>query len=194
MTYLYASTINGVGKRMLDAIKELGDYVKANENLSDVEIFVDEAKLNKNTKYILCILLKHQNGTITYKKVILEDYDSKKALLSLYRGGFSGGTDILPSALITDKVEKTFRKRILNWFKGRDDELFRRIEQELQEKKEVIERDLIERYNEISKDDRKNVLITLKFEERESRKYIGEIVIFNNILVKDNVRRYHFLD
>jgi len=115
--------------------------------------------------------------------------------LSLYRGGSPGGTDILPSALVTDKVEKTFRNKIVNWFKNREEEeLFRMIEKELKRKKDVIERELIEYYNGIPKDKRKNVLITLKLEEDGNEKYIGEIDIFNNVLVQETVRRYYFLD
>ena len=59
---------------MLDAIKELGDYVKEKEKLSDVEIFVDKAKLGKSTKKVLCILFQHEDDKITYTRVIPEDY------------------------------------------------------------------------------------------------------------------------
>jgi len=132
---------------MLEAIKELGDYVKEREGLSDVDTFVDKVKLDKSTKKVLCILFQREDSEISYKKIILENYDSQKALLSLYRGGSPGGTDILPSALVTDKVEKTFRNKIVNWFKNREEELFRMIEKELKRKKDVIERELIEYYN-----------------------------------------------
>jgi len=179
---------------MLEAIKELGDYVKEREGLSDVDTFVDKVKLDKSTKKVLCILFQREDSEISYKKIILENYDSQKALLSLYRGGSPGGTDILPSALVTDKVEKTFRNKIVNWFKNREEELFRMIEKELKRKKDVIERELIEYYNGIPKDKRKNVLITLKLEEDGNEKYIGEIDIFNNVLVQETVRRYYFLD
>jgi len=179
---------------MLDAIKELGDYVKKREGLGDIETFVDKAKLDKNTKHVLCIVFQHTERGFSYKGVIQEEYDPRKASLYLYRGGSSRGIDTLPSALITDKVEKTFRNKIARWFKDKDEALFRMIAEELEKNRDKIERKLIERYKEIPKEERRNVLITLKLEENGNKKYIGEIDVFKNILVQDTVRSYYFLD
>ena len=179
---------------MLDAIKELGDYVKKREGLGDIETFVDKAKLDKNTKHVLCIVFQHTERGFSYKGVIQEEYDPRKASLYLYRGGSSRGIDTLPSALITDKVEKTFRNKIARWFKDKDEALFRMIAEELEKNRDKIERKLIERYKGIPKEERRNVLITLKLEENGNKKYIGEIDVFKNILVQDTVRSYYFLD
>jgi len=188
------NTKDRIGKKMLDAIKELGDYVKKREGLGDIETFVDRVKLDKNTKQVLCIVFQHTARGFSYKSIIQEEYDPRKASLYLYRGGSSRGIDTLPSALITDKVEKTFRNKIARWFKDKDEALFRMIAEELEKNRDKIERKLIERYKGIPKEERRNVLITLKLEENGNEKYIGEIYVFKNVLVQDTVRSYYFLD
>ena len=148
---------------MLDAIKELGDYVKEKEKLSDVEIFVDKAKLGKSTKKVLCILFQHEDDKITYTKVIPEDY--KGASLYLYRRGTSRGVNISPSALITEEIGSTFENKIVNWFKNREDSLSVGIERELEKEREKIKEELVKCYKEIQEDERTNVLLTILLEE-----------------------------
>jgi len=127
---------------MLDAIKELGDYVKKREGSGDIEIFVDKAKLDKNTKQVLCIVLQHRDEEISYRKVVVEEYDSKKAMLCLYRRGASGGIDISPSTLIT-KIDSTFENKIVNWFKDRESNLLKTMGKEIERRREEIKRDCV---------------------------------------------------
>ncbi|RLF95646.1 hypothetical protein DRN45_00675, partial [Thermococci archaeon] len=77
---------------MLDAIKELGEYVREKENLSETETFINVAKL-KNTKKVLCIVLECSKSKILFKKVRMEDFDPYKLKLYLYKEGSSRGTD-----------------------------------------------------------------------------------------------------
>ena len=174
---------------MLDAIKELGDYVKEKEKLSDVEIFVDKAKLGKSTKKVLCILFQHEGDKITYTGVILEDY--KGASLYLYRRGTSRGVNISPSALITEEIGSTFENKIVNWFKNREDSLSVGIERELEKERDNIKEELVKCYKEIQEDERTNVLLTILLEENGEKKYIGELPAFKEILMQDTLKTYY---
>jgi len=186
------NTKDRIGKKMLGAIKELGDYVKKRERLGDIETFVDKAKLDKNTKQILCIVLQHRDEEISYRKVVVEDYDSKKAMLCLYRRGASGGIDISPSTLIT-KIDSTFENKITNWFKDRESNLLKIMGKEIERRRDEIKRDLIKRYEEIPKNAKRNVLLTVKLEENSKEKYIGEISEFKEIFIQETFKRYCFL-
>lgn len=177
---------------MLEAVKELGEYIKNKEGLSDAEVFVDKAKLDRNTKHIIFILFQVDGGNLSYKKCLLEDYEQRKAVLCLYRGGSSSGTDILPSAIVTD-IEKTFRNRILKWFKDREGDYIKKINEELENKEDKIKEDLVKKYNEIPKEERNNVLLSIKLEEGGREKYLWNISEFSEILKRDSVKRYYLL-
>ncbi|RLB03396.1 MAG: hypothetical protein DRG59_11775 [Deltaproteobacteria bacterium] len=179
---------------MLDAIKELGEYVKEKENLSDVETFINIAKL-KNTKKVLCIVLECSKSRVLFKKVHTEDFDLYKLKLYLYREGSSRGTDTLPSSLITT-IEKTFENKIISWFqKYADiDSFIQLINNELYEQREKIKNELLEFYNAIPKEEKRNVLLTIKFLDNEKEKYLGDFDIFKEILLQNSLKKYYFLE
>lgn len=174
---------------MIEAIKEIGDYVRKKENKSEIEIFSDKAKLKK-TKKVLCILLHKENGEYHYKKVIPEEYSRDKMIL--YRGGSSRGTDILPSSIITE-INRTFENKIIKWFEEKEKNELKKIGKILENNKEKILRELMREYENLHKNAKNNVLLTIKIEENDKEKHLGEIEIFKNILVEDTVKRYYFL-
>lgn len=175
---------------MIEAMKEIGDYVRKKENKREIEIFSDKAKLKK-TKKVLCILLHKENGEYRYKKVIPENYSRDKMIL--YRGGSSRGTDILPSSIITDNTNKTFENKIIKWFEKKEGEELKKIKKVLENNKEKILEGLSTEYENLHKNEKNNVLLTIKIEENNKEKHLGEIEIFRNILVEDTVKRYYFL-
>ena len=177
---------------MIEAIKEIGDFIKGKEGKRDAKIFCDVAKLEKKTKKILCILLeKDSNGEYSYKRVFSEPYSNDKPLL--YRGLPGSGPDLLPSTLVIE-VEKAFKKRIINWFKKRKENEFKEIHKVLKEDEDKIERVLIEEFKNLPKDEKNNVLLTVKIEENSNEKHLGEIEVFRNILRQDATKGYYFLE
>lgn len=178
---------------MLEAIKELGAYIKKKEKLNEVEMFVDKAKLDRKTKKILCIIFEHNDNRYYFKKVIPEDYDHKKASLCLYRGTPGSGPDLLPSTIITD-INKSFEKRIMGWFKGSSESELIEIGKFLEKEKDKIKKQIAKEYNGLKKEDKNNVLLTIKIEENGEEMYLGKIDIFKNILIKEAVKRYFFVN
>jgi len=177
---------------MIEAIKGIGEYVLKKENKPLTEIFSDKVKLSK-TKKVLCIVLrKNQKNEYIYKNPIsVEDYSYDKPIL--YRGRAPNGPDFLPSSIITKDVVKTFENKILKWFKEKEGEEINKMREALERDRENIKEDLKTAYSSLHKDEKINVLLTLKISENGYEKHLGEIGLFKNILVEDVVKRYHFL-
>ena len=81
----------------------LGKFIVEYEGQSDIDVFLDTAKLTNKTKRVLLINLKKINGELCYNSVHeqeLDKYDTKKFL---YKGGPPNGIDFTPSSLVTKK-------------------------------------------------------------------------------------------
>lgn len=192
---------------MLEAIHAVGNYIIDKESLTDSEILLDGYKL-KNTKKVLCISFIKNDVGFKYDGVIDENFDFNKIEKYLYKRGSSRGTDIIPSTLIADVKQdpkkgtivkiKAFDNKIINWFKEvlvdqEKDSYFKNLSNEILSKKEIIEKDIIEKYSNISLDNRRNVLLTLKFKEGEKEFYVGEEDRFKQILINHSIKKYSYL-
>ncbi|MEM2914794.1 MAG: type I-B CRISPR-associated protein Cas8b/Csh1, partial [Candidatus Bathyarchaeia archaeon] len=116
------------------------------------------------------------------KDVIMENYSKDKPIL--YRGGPPSGVDVLPSSLITDP-EKTFRNKIAKWFEKRDEPEFKEMSKIFSKERGEygkIEKEIKKKYEDIEKDERRNVLLTVKIIHKGVEKHLGEIEAFQRIL------------
>lgn len=169
---------------MIEAIRKIGEYAVEKEGKSldnPLDILIDNPA-NRSTKNILFIVLESGDGGFEYKGVKLEEYSKDKLGKYLYRKGTPNGTDITPTAMIPDKIEKTFNNKILKWFKSynkigldKDFNFLVKIGNCLRENKESILNDLKENNS------KENNIISLKIDKR----YIGdeEFSVFQNILI-----------
>jgi len=166
---------------MIEAIRNIGEYALEKEEKSinnPLEILVDNPA-NKNTKNILFILFDEENREFKYHGIETEEYSKEKLKKYLYKKGAPRGTDITPTSMVTDKIEKTFDIKILNWFKNYNsdknnkNEMLRNIYFYIKENKEKILQDLKE------KAAIENNIISFKI----NGKYLGKFDIFRNILV-----------
>jgi CRISPR-associated protein Csh1 len=172
----------------------LGKFIVEYEDQSDIDVFLDTAKLTNKTKRILLINLKRINGEFYYNSVHeqeLDKYDTKKFL---YKGGPPNGIDFTPSSLITKKAESTYKNRVLKWFKTHNESPFlEKIFQVLKENNEQIVTDLNKKFDSIDKKNRNNVLISISIQEGFEKKYLSDYSIFKEILLDKSYERYHFL-
>ncbi|RLF47838.1 MAG: hypothetical protein DRN20_05395, partial [Thermoplasmata archaeon] len=53
---------------MLMAVKELGQYVRENKNLDDVQVLTELSKL-ANTKKMICVVFKKENDSLVFDGV-----------------------------------------------------------------------------------------------------------------------------
>ncbi|MFZ2455942.1 MAG: TIGR02556 family CRISPR-associated protein [Candidatus Altiarchaeia archaeon] len=175
---------------MIQAIKEIGEYSLEKEGKSieePLEILVGNPA-NKTTENIIFINLQKTGEKLEYSGVTVEAYSKDKLKKYLYRKGSSRGTDITPTAMITD-VEGTFNLKIVSWFKNYNSQesdsnqqfLFK-IGNTINEAKKKITNDLNAKY------DKKSNIISLKIDG----KYIGEYEIFKRILIETAKKDFYF--
>lgn len=165
-----------------------------NENLNNLDVFLDTAKLTSRTKRILIISLEENDRKFYYKSVIEQGLTRSDTKKFLYKGGPPNGVDFAPSSLITSKAESTYKGRVLKWFKTHSDpEFLDKIAQALNENNDQIISDLNEKFKSIDKKDRVNVLLTISIQEGPKNKFVGDYPIFREIILDESVQRYHYL-
>ena len=174
---------------MIEAIRNIGEYALEKEGKSinnPLEILVDNPA-NKNTKNILFILFNEENREFKYHGIDTEEYSKEKLKKYLYKKGAPRGTDITPTSMVTDKIEKTFSNKMLNWFKNYNsdknnkNEMLQNIYLCIKESKEKILQDLKEKSAVESN------IISFKI----NGKYLGDFEIFRNILVNKASKNFY---
>ena len=166
---------------MIEAIKETGEYAIGREGKSvddPLDILVD-SPANRDTKNVLFIVLEREGDGFSYKGVDVEEYSKYDKEKYLYKKGNPRGTDITPTAMITN-VKKTFGNKILNWFKNYDEigldenqNFLVKIGNCIRNNSEQILKDLEE------KQSKENNIISLRIDN----KYLYDFKIFHDILL-----------
>ena len=148
---------------MINSLYELGKLWMEAENLDDIEVLVDAKKLKKYTKKVILVELdKISDNNFTFDKVSLKEYDPKDNRDYLYRFGSTRGTDVTPSCLLNDDIDKPFNNKFLKWFnKNSDDEFIESIYNCLYESKENIFEDVLGIKGSLDASDSRNVILTL---------------------------------
>jgi len=180
---------------MLEAVKNLGEYVIKDERLSDESILLEKSKL-RNVKKVICAVFIWKNGKLSFDKVHIEDYDSSKAEKYLYRTFDHGQYDVTPTAKIT--LMKKLEKRWSLWFgeycrpykkDNLIDSLINLFNDE--EKKDKLFKQISERYESLAKEEKANSIITIKISENEKEKYLNGFDIFKEIFKKEALKKLY---
>lgn len=157
------------------------------------DIFLDEVKL-KRTEKLLVITI---DDNFNYSDIMVESFDIKdkvKLKKLLYKGGPPAGVNFTPTSIVTSGPDATFKSRVLKWFKNHNNsEFLNRIERELENQKDQITSDLKEKYSNLSKDEKINVVLTIAIKKEEKIKYVGDYLIFHDILKNESIERYYHL-
>jgi len=189
---------------MIEAIRNIGEYAveKNGKNINDpLDILLDDPESNhKNPSYknIFFIVLQEIKGEHIYKNIDCEQYSKEKLKKYLYKQGGSSGPDVTPTSRIT-RVKKegnkktTFEGKLLSWFKqynklGSDENInfLVKIGDCLRKNKDKIKIDLEIQYKGINK--KEKAVLTIKINE----KYLGDIEIFKDILIKQAKKGFYF--
>jgi len=195
---------------MLEAIKEIGEYILKTEERNLLETLVEEInpkstfsqKLPKG-RYpnAVVIVLNKSDGIYIFQSVVLEEYFESKKMQYLYRKLSGNGPDFSPTAKVPDRseLEKTFTMKILGWFKILenknnnvlcDEQLFlKNIKKALEENKTQIVQEISEKINDIPK--KEGIFITLKFSNGDDEKYIGDYKIFKDLFLETYEKKTH---
>ena len=179
---------------MIDDVRQLGIYTKNKQQLDLVSMLTETSAL-KNIDKVVCLLIKIDDK-VSYERVILEDFDSAKSMLLLYRSGTPRGTNITPVAKITGDISKTFKIKILSWFKNNQDngEISKKVWNYLDGLSTDSFTGLLSDLNAIMTkiDTKRQHLVTVKLILNGQEKYIGEVKEFTDILVTSSQQRFSF--
>jgi len=168
---------------MLEIIKEWGDFYKR-------EITGEISSELKNVKHVLTITIKFDGDKVSYKGIEYEEFDPRKSGRYLYARKSPQGANYTPSALLTEP-KKTFMNKILGWYKKYKD-IFENIFKILEENKDSIINDInnfISKYKQKIKKG-ENILLTMKFLDKDKEKYLENYNIYRDILEKSKRERF----
>ncbi len=189
---------------MIEALRNIGEYAleKEEKSINDpLDILLDDPESNhKNPRYknILSIVLQEINGEYIYKNIDYEQYSKEKLKKYLYKQGGSNGPDITPTSRITRVKEEgnkktTFEGKLLSWFKqynklGSDKNInfLVKIGDCLRKNKDKIKIDLEIQYRGINV--KEKAVLTIKI----NGKYLGDIEIFKDVLIKQAKKDFYF--
>ena len=179
---------------MLNSIYELGKYWIEKDNIDKISILLDSNQLKKYSKSVIFVDLLKKDENISFEKVSLESFDEGKTSQYFYKKGSSRGTNITPTSLITE-VEKTFSTKFIKWFENHanEDKLIYNIFTELEDNDTLILSEIDRIYSALETENRRNVILTIRFVVDNNFSYINEYDLFKNILLKQASEKYYKL-
>lgn len=185
---------------MIEAIREIGEYSLKKDQIdtSDpqglIEIFCEDIQgRSPKSPHILTIDLKKIDNKISFHRVGIEEYRKDCNSRYLYRFGSSRGTNITPTAMVTD-ISKTYPNKINKWFSqnffslpyslGKDDlQLIQAIADCLKENESQILAQ-IESFLQDILAKKETAIVTLVLIENNQRQYLGDLDLFRTIFIK----------
>jgi len=169
---------------MIEAIYHIGKYALNNNGKSidnPIDILIDNPS-NRNTKNILFINLHEENDIYHFEGIELEEFDVAKLSMYLYRKGSPRGTDLSPTAMITEP-KKSIDVKILAWFnKNNSNDFIDSIQKCLKKNYKDILQQLSNIYST------ENNVISIKI----NGKYLGEYDLFKDILIEDATKNFYY--
>ncbi len=179
---------------MLKAIKELGQYIRENKNLDDVQILTESSKL-ANTKKMICVVFKKEDDSLVFDSVHIEDFDKEKARKVLYRTFGHAQYDATLSAKLTspEKLEKRWRLWFSRYLEKFDNITFLKlIKNAIEENKNKIFEEISEKHNQLSKQEKRGCLVTIKIRDGEGEKYLANIPEFVEIFKITSMEDFYY--
>lgn len=170
---------------MIEAIREIGRFalIKNNKSIENpLDILVGNPS-NRYTKNILFIKLQENDREYVYSGIELEEFEPNKLNKYLYRKGPSRGTDVTPTAMVTNPTG-TFNGKILSWFeKNNNEDLLFKIKESLIKNKEKILEEIETHFT------KENNIISLKI----NGEYLGDIKLFKNLLIDKAKENFFYM-
>jgi CRISPR-associated protein Csh1 len=181
---------------MIEAVSRIGDYLQKNKGGEDLlSTFIDNPNRNGKYKYALIVVLNEKDGEYSFSRVVFDEFSDYPRYL--YKKGPSNGTDATPTNKVAGDIGKTFQNRFLKWFKNyetydiseEEKESLKKMSKVMMDQKETILTDLKEKFSQKKADE--NVIITLGIERDGKISYLGEQLVFRNILLRKGKDRYY---
>jgi len=172
---------------MIEAIKDIGEYVLEKEGKDPLDVLIDDPASNPTYRNILTVDCVENNGLFEFKRVGIEPYSKEKRKRYLYKKGSGArGTDLTPTTLVTE-IKRTFKTKFYPWFNNilKDSNIgltegeitfLSGLRNCIEKNKDKIVEGLISKRADIDK--KENVILTLKI----NGDYLGDYTVFKEIL------------
>lgn len=184
----------------MEAIREIGrlEYQKIQLEDKLLEIFTEDFSKGTNYDKVMEIILSYDNDILKFSEINIREYDESFKYKYLYRAGTSRGTDITPTAKLTDP-KKTYPNKVLSAFKEGIDYSKSDVEKKdlekiykvLCEDGEEISKEITRIFNETAKKERFYIL-TVVVEKEKERYYIGDFEVFKNRIKEIPIQKFYF--
>jgi CRISPR-associated protein Csh1 len=185
---------------MIEAIREIGEYSLRKDQISSkdpqglIKIFCEDIQVRfPKPPHILTIDLEKNGNGFSFIRVSEEEYSKERNSRYLYRVGSSRGTDIMPTAMVTD-INKTYPNKIKKWFGENYSLLPYSLDENDLQVIQSLNDCLITNESEIKKQietvlqnirmKKESALLTIVILEKNQRKYLGDIDLFRTIFIK----------
>ena len=176
---------------MLGAIREIGRLRIKQEELTPLQVLVEDPDSNGRYEKVITIMFEQGcSGNWTFKDVELENYEKTKVIRYLYKSGSASGADFTPTARLSGKPEGTFDRKILGWFiilndkelpiSSHEIDFLNHIKDELNSNALHIKQEILRIRDEIP--NRIGIVVTLKFKQNTEEKYVGDYPVFVQLL------------
>ncbi|SKA90386.1 CRISPR-associated protein, Csh1 family [Clostridium sp. USBA 49] len=186
----------------MEAVRKIGeiqlkDMQQKGEGL--LEGFTEDISGGGNYNNALEIIIEKNNSSFKYLGINLKQYEASDKSKYLYRSGSSRGTDVTPSAKVTD-IEKTFSNKIIKAFpeaikfgenKYKEEiEILKEIYSVMTKEENKILEDLKEKIKTIPK--KEGSFITVCLQINDKKLYVGDFEVFKNKIVSDALKKFHY--
>jgi len=180
---------------VIEAVSRIGDYVQRNSGGEDLlSTFIENPNSNGKYKFVLIIVLTENNGEYAFSRVEMEEFNAFQKYL--YKRISSKGADATPTCRIAKDVKTTFNNKFQGWFQScnsydiseDEKETLRKMKAAIDGQSQKILAGLHEKFSLKSAKD--NAIITLGIEQNGDLRYLGEIPVFRNILLRKGKDRY----
>ena len=187
----------------MESVRSIGKFKYNSIESEDktLEIFTEDFSKGTNYNKVLEIRILDNKEEVNFKCINIREYDDSLKVKYLYRAGSSRGTDITPTAKITD-IDKTYSNKIIPAIKegieyiNKDDlkeekELLEKIYNILKEEKENISNQLKSIFDSTPKKERYYVL-TVVIENEDKEIYIGDFEVFKNRIKEIPIKKFYY--
>jgi len=186
---------------MIHSIMKIGKWFGENEEISgSILNFVQNPNEKGNIQMVITINLELKDDTCSFINVDIEEFRQKYLLKYLYRHGSARGADITPTSKFAGNMTKTFKNKILRnvqdlistgeGFGLEADELkiVHAVGTVLCNEEESIIKELETKQKGFEPSD--GAIITLVFHMNSNKYYLGDLDLFQKVLINKAKEKY----
>ncbi|MDD4454694.1 MAG: TIGR02556 family CRISPR-associated protein [Candidatus Methanomethylophilaceae archaeon] len=188
---------------MIDSIRQIGQYATQNDGISldapeDVlKLLCEKPARSPAYRHIFTIEVKRDGESCSFVRVGSEEYSHDKIPRYMYRKGGANGPDFSLTSRLTEPG-KFFPNKILGWLRqdfngsvsGSDLRFLESLKQCITDHAEEIVDAFTEKSEAIRKD-KENAIVTVIFSQNGTKKYIGDIPLFQNLFREKALNKYY---